>query len=140
MVVRVGRAMASLFTLCLRADLSKLSLGKIIYCLKKKTCTLHEDLQMPGIRHARCPAKPLVVSLEMRSFHSKKEVRLQRGKFVWLHQYIGCSRSLRRKYCGPTITISPGHRCELSEDHPPFSPAYSLPSFISPTILQNDMP
>lgn len=35
MVVRVGRAIASLFTLWLRADLSKLSLGRIIYCLKK---------------------------------------------------------------------------------------------------------
>lgn len=58
---------------------------------KKKSCTLHEDLQMPGTRHAGCPAKPLVVSLEMRSFHSKKEVRLQRGEFVRLHQYVGCS-------------------------------------------------
>lgn len=116
MVVRVGRAIASLFTLWLRADLSKLSLGRIIYCFKKKKkqpCTLHEDLQMPGIRHARCPAKSRVVSLEMRSFHSRKEVRLQRGKFVWLHQYVGCSKSLGRKYCGPTITISPGHRSEL---------------------------
>lgn len=36
MVVRVGRAIASLFTLWLRAGLSKLSLGRIIYCLKKK--------------------------------------------------------------------------------------------------------
>lgn len=36
MVVRVGRTIASLFTLWLRADLSKLSLGRIIYCLKKK--------------------------------------------------------------------------------------------------------
>lgn len=84
---------AFLFTSWLGADVSKISLDRI-YLLslkKKKSCTLHEDLQMPGTRHAGCPAKPLVVSLEMRSFHSKKEVRLQRGEFVRLHQYVGCS-------------------------------------------------
>lgn len=98
-----------------------------LFTVSKKPCTLHEDLQMPGIRHARCPAKPLVVSLEMRSFHSKKEVRLQRGKFIWLRQYVGFSKNLRRKCCDPTITVSPGHKSELLKDHPPFSPACSAP-------------
>lgn len=132
MVVRVGRAIASLFTSWLRADLSKISLGRIIYCLKKKPCTLHEDLQMPGIRHARCPAKPLVVSLEMRSFHSKKEVRLQRGKFIWLRQYVGCSKNLRKKCFVPTITASPGCKSELLKNHPPFSPVHSPLLFHQP--------
>lgn len=97
---------AFLFASWLGEDVSKISLDKI-YLLsylkkkKEKSCTLHEDLQMPGTGHAGCPAKPLVVSLEMRSFHSKKEVRLQRGEFVWLHQYVGCSKTTEQNVALP---------------------------------------
>lgn len=98
MVARVGREIAFLFTSWLGADLSKISLDRIYLLSLKKLCTLHEDLQMPGTLHAGCPAKPLVVSLEMRSFHSKKEVRLQRGELIWLHQYVGCSKTTEQNF------------------------------------------
>lgn len=91
-------------------------------------------LQMPGIRHARCPAKPLVVSLEMRSFHSEKEVRLQRGEFIWLHQYVGCSKTteqnvvaLPQRQALNTNLNSSSSYSHLPQDSPIyFSPLASL--------------
>lgn len=65
-----------------------------------------------GTRHAGCPAKPLVVSLEMRSFHSKKEVRLQGGEFIWLHHYVGYSKT-QGKIWLPFHRADPGYELEL---------------------------
>lgn len=100
MVVRVGRVIAFFFFHFVAGSrpFQDFSGQDYLLSFKKKLCTLHEDLQMPGTRHAECPAKPLVVSLEMRSFHSKKEVRLQRGEFVWLHRYVGCSKATEQNW------------------------------------------
>lgn len=91
---------AFLFTSWLGADVSKISLDRMYLPPLRKSCTLHEDLQMPGTRHAGCPAKPLVVSREMRSFRSEKEVRLQRGEFIRLHQYVGCCKTTGQNFVG----------------------------------------
>lgn len=70
MIVRVRRAIALLFTSWLGADLSKISLDRIIYCLKKKKklCSLHEDLQMPDIRHAGAQPNLLWLALKWDHF------------------------------------------------------------------------